>query len=162
MGYDSHRLKEGRRLVIGGVGIPFEKGLEGHSDADVLVHAITDSVLGALGRGDIGALFPDTDPRFKDARSIEFLSHAVSLAREAGFEVSWVDSTVVAESPRLQPYIEAMKEAISASGVPKEAISIKAKTNEGMGLVGRGEGICAFAVCVLIREEKRLKGHPDK
>lgn len=148
-GYDSHRLAVGRKLVIGGVEIPYEKGLIGHSDADVLCHAITDAVLGALGLGDIGKHFPDTDPKWKDASSTGILKSVVDLAETSGYSVNWVDTTVIAESPRLASYIEQMKTALSYSGISREAINIKAKTNEGMGFIGRGEGIAAFAVCQL-------------
>lgn len=146
-GYDSHRLIEGRRLVLGGVEIPFEKGLLGHSDGDVLLHAIIDSIIGALGMGDIGRHFPDTDMNYKDASSLMLLEKTLALARESGYEVSWVDSTVLLERPRLAPYMEAMKEAINRAGIP--SVNIKAKTEEGMGFVGRGEGIAAHAVCLL-------------
>ena len=148
-GYDSHRLVEGRKLIIGGVDIPFEKGLLGHSDADVLVHAIIDAILGALGMGDIGKRFPDTDNKWKDASSITLLSNVAELTKQNGFEILWIDSTVIAERPRLQPHIERMKKNISGAGIQSGAINIKAKTNEGMGFVGRGEGIAAQAVCLL-------------
>ncbi len=148
-GYDSHRLAEGRRLIIGGVEIPFPRGLAGHSDADVLCHAIMDAVIGALGVGDIGTHFPDTDPRWKNAVSLELLKYIVELARMSGYRVAWVDSTVLAEQPRLAPHIEGMKVALSQTGIPEQCINIKAKTNEGMGFVGRGEGIAAYAVCLL-------------
>ena len=148
-GYDSHRLVEGRRLVLGGVEIPHHKGLLGHSDGDVLVHAITDAVIGALGLGDIGRHFPDTDPKWKDAQSVNLLRQIVGRARAEGYEVSWIDCTVLAEEPKLAPYIEAMKEAVSVSGIPSGSINIKAKTNEKMGFVGSGEGIVAYAVCLM-------------
>ena len=151
IGYDSHKLVEGRELIIGGVKIPFEKGLLGHSDADVLCHAITDAVIGALGLGDIGVHFPDTDPQWKDASSIEMLKNVVTLARIKGYEVLWVDAVVIAERPKLAPHAEAMKKAISESGISSGSINIKAKTNEGMGFIGRGEGIAAQAVCLLNR-----------
>lgn len=150
-GYDSHRLVEGRKLIIGGIEIPFEKGLTGHSDADVLCHAIIDSIIGALGLGDIGKQFPDTEPEWKDASSIELLKYIVDISRTNGFEVSWIDSTVITEKPKLSPYIELMKEAIGKAGIPSGLINIKAKTNEGMGFIGRGEGIAAYAVCLLRR-----------
>jgi 2-C-methyl-D-erythritol 2,4-cyclodiphosphate synthase len=153
IGYDSHRLVEGRKLVIGGVHIPFERGLSGHSDADVLCHAIIDSIVGALGVGDIGTHFPDTDAKWKDASSVELLRHIILLARMNGYEISWIDSVVIAEKPKLAPYVEAMKEAISEAGIPSGLINIKAKTNEGMGFIGRGEGIAAQAVCLLRRIE---------
>lgn len=151
IGYDSHKLVEGRRLIIGGITIPFEKGLLGHSDADVLSHAIIDSLIGALGLGDIGQHFPDTDPQWKDASSIELLKRIISLIRINGYKVSWIDSCIIAEKPKLSPYIEDMKTALSESGIPPGAINIKAKTNEGMGFIGRGEGIAAYAVCLLKR-----------
>ena len=148
-GYDSHKLVENRKLIIGGVDIPFEKGLHGHSDADVLCHAIIDAIIGALGLGDIGSHFPDTDLEWKGASSIDLLSTTLKMAKEKGFEVSWIDSTVIAERPKLLPFIEKMKEALSKSGIPADLINIKAKTNEGMGFTGRGEGIAAQAVCLL-------------
>ncbi|HCC68588.1 MAG TPA: 2-C-methyl-D-erythritol 2,4-cyclodiphosphate synthase [Nitrospiraceae bacterium] len=148
-GYDAHRLGKGRRLILGGIEVPFDKGLLGHSDADVLSHAIIDAVIGALGLGDIGKHFPDTDPQWKNASSIELLKYIIELAGLNGFEVSWVDTTVIAEMPKLSPYIESMKEAISKSGIPSGLINIKAKTNEGMGFTGKGEGIAAYAVCLL-------------
>lgn len=148
-GYDCHRLVEGRRLIIGGIDIPFEKGLFGHSDADVLCHAIIDSIIGALGIGDVGKHFPDTDPKWKDASSIELLKYIVGLTDINGYKVSWIDATIIAERPKLSPYIESMKGAMSQSGTPLGVINIKAKTNEGMGFIGRGEGIAAYAVCLL-------------
>jgi len=148
-GYDSHRLVAGRKLIVGGVEVPFEKGLMGHSDADVLCHAITDAVLGALGLGDIGKHFPDSDPQWKDAVSIELLKYVVELAIMNGYKVAWVDSTVIAEQPKMAPFIDAMKDALSKTGIPPGNINIKAKTNEGMGFIGRGEGIVAYAVCLL-------------
>lgn len=149
IGYDSHRLVRDRKLIIGGVNIPFEKGLTGHSDADVLCHALIDAVIGALGFGDIGKHFPDTDPKWHDSSSIDLLKHIVELAGMHGYEVSWVDATIIAEKPKLAPYIESMKKAIERSGIPSGLINIKAKTNEGMGFIGRGEGIAAYAVCLL-------------
>jgi len=148
-GYDSHRLVEGRKLIIGGVEIRFEKGLGGHSDADVLCHAITDAVIGALGLGDIGTHFPDTDRKWKDAVSIELLKYIVELSRMNGFQVAWVDATIIAERPKLSPYVARMKEVLSGAGISAGVINIKAKTNEGMGFIGRGEGIAAYAVCLL-------------
>ena len=150
-GYDSHRLVEGRRLILGGVEIPFEKGLSGHSDADVLCHAITDAVIGALGLGDIGAYFPDTDPKWKDAVSIELLKYIVELTNMNGYKIAWVDTTILAERPKLSPYMEQMKECLSQTGLQSGQINIKAKTNEGMGFIGRGEGIAAYAVCLLVK-----------
>jgi len=149
IGYDSHRLVEGRRLILGGIEIPFEKGLLGHSDADVLSHAIIDAVIGALGIGDIGRLFPDTDPQWKDASSIALLRYVIDLMRANEYEISWIDSVIIAENPKLFPFVEEMKKTISSSGVPPESINIKVKTNEGMGFIGQGEGIAAYAVCLL-------------
>jgi len=149
IGYDSHKLIEGRKLILGGVEIPFEKGLHGHSDADVLCHAIIDSIIGALGQGDIGRHFPDTDKRWKDASSIDLLSITIEMMKREGFEILWVDSVVIAENPKLQPFIQKMKERLSSAGMPQSAINIKAKTNEGMGFIGKGEGIAAQAVCLL-------------
>jgi 2-C-methyl-D-erythritol 2,4-cyclodiphosphate synthase len=151
IGYDSHRLAEGRRLVIGGIVIPFEKGLLGHSDADVLCHAIMDAVIGAVGLGDIGRLFPDTDPRWKDAVSTELLRYVVDLARMNGYAIAWIDATIIAERPKISSFIEEMKSALSGAGIPAGMINIKAKTNEGMGFIGRGEGIAAQAICLLSR-----------
>lgn len=149
VGYDSHRLVGGRRLILGGVEIPFEKGLMGHSDGDVLCHAIIDSIIGALGVGDIGRHFPDSDPRWKDASSIEMLRYIAELTGASGYEVKWIDAIVVAEKPRLEPHIESMKESISNADIPPGIINIKAKSDEGMGFVGRGEGMAAYAVCLL-------------
>ena len=149
IGYDSHRLTEGRKLILGGVEIPFEKGLLGHSDADVLCHAITDSIIGALGAGDIGRHFPDTDSHWKNASSIEILSKIVDLAGQKGFNIINIDSTVIAEKPKLHPFIETMKDNIAKAGIPSAMINIKAKSNERMGFIGRGEGIAAQAVCLL-------------
>lgn len=149
IGYDSHRLVEGRKLIIGGVEIPFDKGLYGHSDGDVLCHAIIDAIIGAIGLGDIGRHFPDSDERYKDASSIMLLKNIIELADSKGFEIVWIDSVVITESPKLSPYIDSMKHAISKAGIPLSKISIKAKTNEGMGFIGKGEGIAAQAVCLL-------------
>ncbi len=149
IGYDSHRFVGGRKLIIGGVEIPFERGLSGHSDADVLCHAITDAIIGALGMGDIGTHFPDTDPRWKDAVSIELLKYIVEIARLNGYAVAWVDTIIITERPKLAAYIEQMKHALAATGIPAGQLNIKAKTNEGMGFIGRGEGIAAQAICLL-------------
>ena len=149
IGYDSHRLVEGRKLILGGVDIPFDKGLIGHSDADVLCHAIIDALLGAQGRGDIGTHFPDSDPRWKNASSIDLLAKTVARIHQNGFSISWVDSVLILEQPKIIPYVKSMKENISGTGIPVEIINIKAKTNEGMGCIGRGEGIAAYAVCTL-------------
>ena len=153
VGYDSHRLVEGRPFVLGGVTIPYEKGLAGHSDADVLCHAITDAVLGAAALGDIGRHFPDTDARWKDADSVELLREAVTLARAAGFRVVNVDAVVVAERPKLSPYIDAIRTRLApVLGVSESRIGIKGKTNEGMGETGRGVGIVVHAVALLADE----------
>ena len=149
IGYDSHRLVEGRKLILGGVDIPFDRGLIGHSDADVLCHAIIDALLGAQGLGDIGNHFPDSDPRWKDASSIDLLAKIVAGIQQNGFAISWVDSVLILEKPKIAPYVQSMKENISNAGIPVEIINIKAKTNEGMGCIGRGEGIAAYAVCTL-------------
>jgi 2-C-methyl-D-erythritol 2,4-cyclodiphosphate synthase len=151
IGYDSHRLVEDRNLILGGVMIPFEKGLLGHSDADVLCHAITDAIIGAIGLGDIGQHFPDTDPEWKDASSLSLLRQIIDLMHLNEYEVSWIDAVIIAENPKLSPYIEEMKRNIAGVGVPSGAINIKAKTNEGMGFIGRGEGIAVYAVCLLKR-----------
>ncbi len=153
IGFDSHRLVEARRLILGGVEIPFGKGLYGHSDADVLCHAIIDSIIGALGLGDIGRHFPDSDDRWRDASSIDLLSDTVKLIKENGFEILWIDSVIIAERPRMEPFIGSMKKNISTAGIPEERINIKAKTAEGMGLIGKDEGMAAQAVCLLARIE---------
>ncbi|MBI5212467.1 MAG: 2-C-methyl-D-erythritol 2,4-cyclodiphosphate synthase [Nitrospirae bacterium] len=149
IGYDSHRLVEGRKLIIGGVDIRFEKGLLGHSDGDVLCHAIIDALIGAIGLGDIGKHFPDSDNKWKDASSIRLLKNIVELTRSNGFEIEWIDSIIITEKPKLAPHIDAMKDAVSHSGISSAILNIKAKTNEGMGFIGKGEGIAAQAVCLL-------------
>jgi 2-C-methyl-D-erythritol 2,4-cyclodiphosphate synthase len=160
-GYDIHRLTSGRDLVLGGVRIPFEKGLLGHSDADVLLHAICDALLGAAGLGDIGIHFPDTDPRFKDVSSIGLLKSTVDMIRKKGFEIVNIDTTVFAEMPKLAPYGEAIKERIStALGVSRNRINIKATTMEGLGAIGKGEGI--GAECVVLIESANLKLQEEK
>ncbi|MGO9014268.1 MAG: 2-C-methyl-D-erythritol 2,4-cyclodiphosphate synthase [Dissulfurispiraceae bacterium] len=148
-GYDSHRLVDGRRLIIGGVDVPFEKGLLGHSDGDVLCHAVIDALIGALGAGDIGKHFPDTEERWKDASSMGLLQHILELVHSHRYEVVWIDAVVLAERPKLAPFIDSMKAVFAEAGIPSSTINIKAKTNEGMGFVGRGEGIAAQAVCLL-------------
>ena len=150
IGYDAHRFAAGRRLVLGGVEIPHPLGLAGHSDADVLLHAIADAVLGAVALGDIGTHFPPSDPRWRDADSRELLRRVGQLASEAGYVVGNVDATLLAEAPRIMPHAPAMRAMIAVClGVATEAVSIKATTNEGMGFVGRGEGIGAIAVATL-------------
>ncbi len=151
-GYDVHRLAEDRKCIIGGVEIPFEKGLLGHSDADVLLHAITDALLGAAALGDIGSHFPDTDDRWKGADSWLLLQEAGRLVRQAGWQVENIDSTVVAQRPRLAPYIPQMRARIAAAlGLAPEQVSVKGKTEEGLGFTGAGEGIAAHAVCLITK-----------
>jgi 2-C-methyl-D-erythritol 2,4-cyclodiphosphate synthase len=153
-GYDSHRFSEGRRLIIGGVEVNYEKGLLGHSDADALIHAIVDAIIGALGEGDIGRHFPDTDPNLKGISSLVMLKRVADLAVQRGYYVNNVDSTVILERPRLSPSIEEMRRNIArVLGTDSSRINVKAKTNEKMGFVGRGEGIAAFAVVTLGRED---------
>jgi 2-C-methyl-D-erythritol 2,4-cyclodiphosphate synthase len=153
IGYDAHRFGVGRKLVLGGVEIPDEPGLEGHSDADVLTHAITDALLGAAGLGDIGGHFPNDDPRYRDADSIGFLTRAAALAREQGWQVVNVDATVICERPRLASHVSRMGERLGEGlGIPAERVNVKATTNEGMGFIGRGEGIAALAVALMERE----------
>ena len=150
IGYDSHRLVSGRPLMLGGVHIPFELGLQGHSDADAVSHALTDALLGAAAAGDIGRLFPDTDPQWKNADSLKLLALACAAVRERGFAPQQADITIIAERPKLGMYFPAMAAALSgASGIPIDAIGLKAKTNEGMGWIGRGEGIAVIAVATI-------------
>lgn len=152
-GYDAHRLVEGRALVLGGVSVPHSRGLLGHSDADVLTHAVIDAILGALCRGDIGRHFPDSDPAYKDANSLSLLRNVMDWVNEEGYSVNNVDSTLVAEKPRLAPHLPVMREKLSSIlGVQPRQVSIKAKTSEKMGFCGREEGIEAFAIVSLTRE----------
>lgn len=149
-GYDVHRLAAGRALILGGVCIPFEKGLLGHSDADVLAHAVMDALLGAAALGDIGKLFPDSDPAYAGADSLSLLRTVGDRIAEAGFRIGNVDATVVAQHPRLAPYIERMRQNIAAAlGVETGRISVKATTEERLGFTGRGEGISAMAAALL-------------
>jgi 2-C-methyl-D-erythritol 2,4-cyclodiphosphate synthase len=151
-GYDVHRLVEGRKLIIGGVEIPFEKGLLGHSDADVLVHAIMDSMLGALALGDIGKLFPDTDPTYSGADSLVLLSKVCEVISERGYTIGNVDSTILCQRPKLAPHIVSMRENIAkVCHVDVDAISVKATTEEKLGFTGTGDGISAHAVCLLVK-----------
>ena len=155
-GYDVHRLAPGRRLVLGGVEIPWEKGLLGHSDADVLTHAVMDALLGAAGLGDIGGLFPDTDPAYEGADSLRLLDTVMERLAGAGFRVGNVDATVLAQRPRLAPYIGQMRERLAARlNLPAGRVNVKATTEEGLGFTGAGEGIAAHAVCLLEEAELR-------
>ncbi|OFZ91792.1 MAG: 2-C-methyl-D-erythritol 2,4-cyclodiphosphate synthase [Betaproteobacteria bacterium RBG_16_64_18] len=149
-GFDVHALVAGRKLVIGGVEIPFERGLEGHSDADVLLHAITDAVLGAAGLGDIGRHFPDTDPRYRNADSRALLRSAARKLHEAGWVVVNVDATIIAQAPKMAPHVPLMAKNIAADlGIATGHVNVKAKTTEGLGYTGRGEGIAAEAVALI-------------
>lgn len=153
-GYDVHRLVEGRRLVIGGVEIPYEKGLLGHSDADVLLHAICDALLGAAGLGDIGRHFPDSASKYKDISSLMLLEKVYRLLAEAGFRINNVDATIVAEKPKMAPHIPIMAENIAAAiKIDRSAVNVKATTTEGLGFAGRGEGIAAYAAVSIQKEE---------
>ncbi len=150
-GYDVHALVPGRRLILGGVEIPHPLGLAGHSDADVLLHAITDAILGAAGCGDIGRLFPDNEPAWKDADSRDLLRRAVRRVGEAGWAVGNVDATVIAQAPRIAPHVAAMQAKVAADlGIPPDRVNIKGKTTERLGFTGRGEGIAAEAVALLV------------
>lgn len=149
-GYDVHRLTENRKLILGGVEIPFEKGLLGHSDADVLLHAIADALLGAAALGDIGKLFPDNDPKYEGANSLVLLKRANDCLLKNGFRVVNIDSTVLCQAPKLRPYIDLMRENIAkACGLNIFDVSVKATTEEGLGFTGTGEGIAAHAVCLV-------------
>jgi len=155
-GYDVHRLTEGRPLILGGVEIPFERGLLGHSDADVLLHAVMDALLGAAALGDIGKLFPDTDERYRGADSVRLLQNVASRIEEAGWRIGNIDATVLAQRPKLSPYIPQMRERIAAAcGVGTDCVSVKATTEEGLGFTGSGEGIAAHAVCLLEPDGKK-------
>ncbi|MCR4614628.1 MAG: 2-C-methyl-D-erythritol 2,4-cyclodiphosphate synthase [Clostridiales bacterium] len=152
-GYDVHRLVQGRRLILGGVEIEYEKGLLGHSDADVLLHAISDALLGAAAFGDIGGMFPDSDEKYKDADSLVLLKEVVKRLRDSGYSLGNIDATVIAQAPKLKAFIGQMRENIAAAcGVDKDLISVKATTEEGLGFSGRGEGIAAHAVCIITKE----------
>lgn len=153
MGYDVHKLTEGRDLILGGVKIPWEKGLLGHSDADVLIHAVMDALLGAAALGDIGKHFPDTDPAYKGISSIRLLTHVMGLLEEKGYSVGNVDAVIIAQKPKMAPHIPQMRKNLAeAMGVSETRVNIKATTEEGLGFTGRGEGIASQAVCLL--EEK--------
>ena len=149
-GYDVHALVEGRDLILGGVKIPFEKGLMGHSDADVLAHAISDALLGAAALGDIGVLFPDNDPQYKGADSLKLLSAVVAAVRRKGYTIGNIDATVLAQRPKLRPFLDEMRRNLaSACNIDMDCISVKATTEEHLGFTGRGEGIVTHAVCLL-------------
>lgn len=153
IGYDLHRLETGRPLILGGIEVPYDKGLTGHSDGDALAHAITDALLGAAALGNIGQHFPDTDPAYKDADSMELLQNAVALVRDQGFEVGNLDANIVAQQPKLNPHLDAMRARLSeVLGVDIGCISVKAKTNELVGPEGRGEAISTQAVVLLKRD----------
>ena len=149
-GFDAHALVAGRKLIIGGVEIPHAKGLEGHSDADVLIHAVCDALLGAAGLGDIGTHFPDSDPRYQDIDSRKLLREVARLLKERGLKPANVDATIIAQAPRLAPHVPAMCANLAADlGIARDAVNVKAKTTEKLGFVGRGEGIAAEAVALL-------------
>jgi 2-C-methyl-D-erythritol 2,4-cyclodiphosphate synthase len=161
IGYDVHRLIRGRKLVLGGVAIPFKKGLLGHSDADVLVHAVCDALLGAAGLGDIGLHFPDTDPEYKDVSSIKILAKTYKLVSGKKFKIINLDSTIFAEAPKLSPYTEEMKKNIARTiEIERECVNIKATTVEGLGMIGKGEGIGAMCV-VLIQSLKKTNNYKE-
>ncbi len=164
-GYDAHQLVEGRRLVLGGVKVPHTLGLLGHSDADVLLHAVMDAIIGALALGDIGCLFPDSDQTYKDADSLRLLGKVRLVMEEMGWQIGNIDATVVAQEPKLKPYVSKMRENIAvacaiarALGISADQVNVKATTEEEMGFTGAEEGICAHAVCLLERVGDRLDG----
>lgn len=151
-GFDVHALVAGRKLILGGVTIPFDRGLEGHSDADALLHAVCDAILGALALGDLGAHFPDTDPKWRGADSRALLRHVVSLVASEGWKTGNVDATLIAQAPKLAPHVAAMRANIAADlGCALEDVSVKATTTEHLGFTGRGEGIAALATVLLLR-----------
>ena len=153
LGYDVHKLVEGRKLILGGVDIPFEKGLLGHSDADVLLHAITDALFGAAALGDIGSHFPDTDPRYKGADSLKLLEACGRELREHGWKIDNIDAVVIAQRPKLLPHVPQMRENIArALDIAVEQISVKGKTEEGLGFTGSGEGMAVHAVCLIEKD----------
>ncbi len=150
MGYDVHRLTEGRKLILGGVEIPYEKGLLGHSDADVLVHAVMDALLGAAALGDIGKHFPDTDPQYEGISSIRLLEHVGRILDEKGYVIENIDATIIAQHPRMRPYIDQMRENIAeALKIETDQVNVKATTEEGLGFTGTGEGISSQAICAV-------------
>lgn len=150
MGYDVHRLTVGRKLIMGGVEIPFEKGLLGHSDADVLVHAVMDALLGAAALGDIGKHFPDTDPEYEGVSSIRLLEHVGRILEENGYVIENIDATIIAQRPKMRPYIDQMRENMAkALGIETDQVSVKATTEEGLGFTGTGDGISSHAICAI-------------
>ncbi|MCF6462465.1 2-C-methyl-D-erythritol 2,4-cyclodiphosphate synthase [Clostridium sp. Cult1] len=158
IGYDVHRLVEGRKLIIGGVEIPCEKGLLGHSDADVLVHAVMDSILGALGLGDIGKHFPDDDIQYKDISSLVLLERVYNIMSQSNYRIGNIDGVIIAEEPKMAPYIEDMKKNMAKIlRIPLSRINIKATTTEKLGFEGRGEGISAQSVCLLVLSDSKLE-----
>ena len=158
MGYDVHRLAKNRKMIIGGVEIPYEKGLLGHSDADVLLHAVMDALLGAAALGDIGKHFPDTDPAYKGISSIKLLVHVAELLRKQGYAVGNIDATVIAQKPKMRPYIDTMRENIAgALGIELFQVNVKATTEEGLGFTGAMEGISSQAICMLQRPSERYE-----
>lgn len=155
LGYDVHKLVEGRELIMGGVNVPHETGLLGHSDADVLVHAVMDSILGALALGDIGKHFPDTDERYKGADSIKLLEFVYNLIREKGYKIGNIDATIIAQAPKMAPHIQNMRENIArALNSDIEDINVKATTEEGLGFTGTKQGIAAQSICLLVKVDK--------
>lgn len=149
-GFDAHRLVEGRALILGGVHVPFERGPLGHSDGDVLAHAVADALLGAAALGDLGSRFPDSDPQWKEADSMNLLAQCVSAVRGAGFTIANVDATIVVDKPKLAPFIEQMRQEIAAClGITVDCVGVKAKSSEGMGYTGDGTGLAAYAVALL-------------
>lgn len=155
MGMDVHAFAEGRKLILGGVDIPHGRGLDGHSDADVLAHAVADALLGAARAGDIGKLFPDTDPAYEGADSMRLLAEVAAHLRQLGFEILDVDAVLAAQAPKLSPYREAMRENLArAMAIPVENVGVKATTTEHLGFVGREEGICAYATCLVWKDEE--------
>ncbi len=150
-GYDVHRLQKGRELIIGGVKIPYEKGLLGHSDADVLIHAVMDALLGAAGLGDIGIHFPDTDEAYRGADSVELLKQVCILLKQKGYRIENIDATILAQAPKMKPHIPEMRRILAAScSMGEDQVNIKATTEEGLGFTGEGLGIAAHAVCLLV------------
>jgi 2-C-methyl-D-erythritol 2,4-cyclodiphosphate synthase len=154
LGFDIHRLRKSRKLILGGIEIPFAQGLVGHSDGDCLIHAIIDGLLGAMGEKDIGQMFPDSDPKYKGIQSTKLLKEVVNILREKGFKILNIDSIIIAEEPKLGPHISRMKRVLCPLlGVQKEDLGIKAKTNEGIGLIGRSEAIASWAQVLIKKEE---------